>query len=344
LIEDLPKASYYLSLVYKYNRSIPNNINSLVDIYKIIEDKIIRIDSTIKDVLEQLTEGVDYEKLFESSNWWIFTPKTEKGAAYLGVNTEWCTTYGEHCRNPAYQDRDENPFDEYNNQGPLYIIINKSDESDKYQIHLESNQFMDKDDNEFYLDEFNEFLENNMDLFVFFENLGNDIIQKYIENGSVGDLNLSGMPIKTIGNLETVGGDLILSNCTSLTSLGNLETVGGWLTLRDCTSLKDLGNLKTVDGDWLILIDCTSLTSLGNLEEVVDSLNLGNCTSLISLGNLQTVGIDLNLRNCSSLTSLGNLKKVGWKIFLRNTPLLNMFKSGELKKLYPQFEDEKFEL
>ena len=48
---DLPKASYYLSLVYKYNRSIPNNVKYLVDIYKIIEDKIIRIDSTIKDVL-----------------------------------------------------------------------------------------------------------------------------------------------------------------------------------------------------------------------------------------------------------------------------------------------------
>lgn len=76
----------------------------------------------------------------------------------------------------------------------------------------------------------------------------------------------------------------------------------------------------------------------------IPKLDLGNCSSLISLGNLKEVGIDLDLRNCSSLASLGNLKEVGRKIFLRNTPLVDMFKSGELKKLYPQFEDEKFEL
>ncbi len=212
------------------------------------------------------------------------------------------------------------------------------------------------------------------------------IIEDYIKNGSVGDLDLSNITIKTLGNLERVGGNLTLFGCTSLTSLGNLERVGGRLNSYNCTSLKDLGKLKEV-GESLILENCSSLTSLGNLKEVgmglnlenctsltslgnlkevvVGTLNLGNCTSLASLenlkevgeslilahcssltslGNLETVGRRLNLRNCSSLASLGNLKTVGWSIFLRNTPLLNMFKSGELKKLYPQFEDEKFEL
>jgi hypothetical protein len=327
LIEDLPKASYYLSLVYKYNRSIPNNINSLVDIYKIIEDKIIRNDSTIKDVLGQLTEGVDYIKVFETKNWWIFIPKTEKGAAYLGLNTEWCTTYGEHCRNPAYQNRDENAFDEYNNQGPLYIIINKHDEGDKYQIHIEKKQFKDKNDDNFLL---NDFFENNMDLVVFFENLGDGIIQKYIENGSVGDLNLTDMPIKTLGNLETVGGNLLLYGSKFLTSLGNLKKVKGHLKLYESTSLNSLGNLEWVGGI-LNLHGCSSLTSLNNLKRVEKTLNLEDCTSLISLDNLEYVGEWLDLGNCSSLISLGNLKEVGGYLDLSNcTSLISL---GNIKEI-----------
>lgn len=34
----------------------------------------------------------------------------------------------------------------YSNQGPLFIIINKDDPTEKYQYHFESNQFMDRRD------------------------------------------------------------------------------------------------------------------------------------------------------------------------------------------------------
>jgi hypothetical protein len=271
-MEDLPKASYYLSLVYKYNRSIPNNVKYLVDIYKIIEDKIIRIDSPIKDVLKQLIDGVDYIKVFETNNWWLFTPKTEKGAAYLGVNTEWCTTYGEHCRNPAYKNRDENAFNKYNNQGPLYIIINKSDESEKYQIHLEKKEFMNKNDERFDL---NKFIKENDDIGDLFDNLFEHRINKYIVNGSVGDLNLSEMTIKTLGKLQKVGGNLNLNDCTSLKELGNLESVGRNLYLEGCTSLTSLGYLEKVGGD-LVLGDCSTLISLGKLETAAGPIYIEN--------------------------------------------------------------------
>ncbi len=143
------------------------------------------------------------------------------------------------------------------------------------------------------------------------------IIEDYIKNGSVGDLDLSGTPIKTLGKLEKVGGSLYLRNCTSLIDLGKLESVGKGLDLENCTSLTSLGKLETVGG-YLNLGNCTSLTSLENLQTVGSDLNLGNCTSLTSLGNLQTVGGYLSLFGCTSLIDLGNLKRVNGILILQN--------------------------
>ena len=39
-----------------------------------------------------------------------------------------------------------NYYDHYSKQGPLYIMVNKKDQADKYQFHFESNQYMDKED------------------------------------------------------------------------------------------------------------------------------------------------------------------------------------------------------
>jgi hypothetical protein len=332
LLEDLSKAKYYLELVYKYNRSIPNNVETLADIYQIIEDKILNIDSSLKDILEKLDSGVDYEELKGSDNWWVFIPKTEKGAAYLGVNTEWCTADGQYCLNPDYQDR-ENRFDKYNSKANLYIIINKRDESEKYQFHFEDYQFKDKDDED--LKDWEQFLYTNKDLFEIFrkqilrniseiepndytvnffeipeENIVELKLKNFEEKGFRGFLNLYATNIKKIPeHWRTIYGNVSLYECKSLTSLGNIQTVGGYLNLDNCTSLSDLGKLKNVDL-WLYLDNCTSLIDLENLE-TVNELSLYHCTSLISLGNLKKVGGWFALQNCTSLTSLGKLEGVG---------------------------------
>ena len=185
-----------------------------------------------------------------------------------------------------------------------------------------------------------------------------EIIEDYIKNGSVGDLDLSELPIKTLGKLERVGGgELNLFKCTSLISLGNLKKVEGYLSLFGCISLTSLENLQSVGGS-LNLAKCTSLTSLGKLESVGRDLNLENCTSLTSLGNLQTVGGTLNLRDCTSLVSLGNLQIVrGWLVLhncekieslpenlevkrdiqIRNSGLVKYSKE-ELDEMYPKLK------
>jgi hypothetical protein len=90
-------------------------------------------------------------------------------------------------------------------------------------------------------------------------------IQEYIKNGSKGDLDLEGTPLKTLPpNLIEVDGYLFLDN-SQITSLGNLEYVGNNLYLEG-SQITSLGNLEYVGGSlWL---EDSQITSLGNLEYV----------------------------------------------------------------------------
>jgi hypothetical protein len=64
----------------------------------------------------------------------IMIPKTEEAAKYYGRGTRWCTA-GEN----------NNMFDYYNKQGPLYDIIFRGT-GVKWQFHFETAQFMDEQD------------------------------------------------------------------------------------------------------------------------------------------------------------------------------------------------------
>ena len=59
-----------------------------------------------------------------------------------------------------------------------------------------------------------------------------------------GELDLSYTPIKSLGNLTSVGGRLDLED-TPIESLGNLTSVGGSLFLTE-TQIESLGNLTSV--------------------------------------------------------------------------------------------------
>jgi hypothetical protein len=61
---------------------------------------------------------------------------------------------------------------------------------------------------------------------------------RLIEMGVVehydGDLYLDNVPIKSLGELEYVGGALTIINCKQLSSFGKLRSVGGILFIRNC--------------------------------------------------------------------------------------------------------------
>lgn len=96
--------------------------------------------------------------VFSNSQWEVWVPKSFAGSCTLGKGTKWCTAYSD----------DDGYYKEYSSQGPLYILINKSDKSDKYQFHFESGQYMNKEDVSIDHKEFSHIFKNNEDLAKFF--------------------------------------------------------------------------------------------------------------------------------------------------------------------------------
>lgn len=144
-IEDLDKAKEYLEYIYKYNIPVDTNkIKQLADLYNLIKDRVAKETKQLNDILSSLKPN-EYKKLFDGKDWVIYQPITEKASCYLGASTEWCTTWGKYSLDKRYRDR-ENHFKKHASQGPLFIIINKNNQSEKYQFHFETKQYMDKDD------------------------------------------------------------------------------------------------------------------------------------------------------------------------------------------------------
>jgi len=142
--EDLPKANEYLTYVYKHNIPLDfNKIKSLGDIYAVIQKYLVIDQTDLESILPHLSKN-DYEILHDGDEWIIYKPLSEKGACYLGVGTEWCTTWGPYSLNKKDTDK-SNYFSRYS--GDLYVIINKQNPNEeKYQFHINSEQYMNKAD------------------------------------------------------------------------------------------------------------------------------------------------------------------------------------------------------
>ena len=163
-LEDLPKAKEYLEYVYKHTIAFNiNDITTLTDLYNLVKKYYTRDTRDLSSIISALNEK-EYNVVFKGENFTIFIPLTERASCTLGVNTEWCTTWGPESLNPKHRDR-HGRFHNYNAQGPLYILISNSDVNDKYQFHFESKQYMDRDDKQINV---TEFLNKNPDIKNFF--------------------------------------------------------------------------------------------------------------------------------------------------------------------------------
>lgn len=172
-LEDLEKASEYLGYVYSHNVAIDiKKINELGDLYNLVSQFIVKDKLDLPSILTALKENEDYKFLYNGNDWLIYQPLTEKGSSYLGYNTEWCTAWGEYSTNKKHKERNC-LFRKHHNQGPLYIIINKGNNDDKYQFHFESKQYMDKNDRRV---ETGDMLDNNKELkYYFFPSLQREV-------------------------------------------------------------------------------------------------------------------------------------------------------------------------
>ena len=77
-------------------------------------------------------------RIYEDDEIRIIKPEDQNAACYYGQGTQWCTA----------STKSRNYFDEYNDDGPLYIILPKKPTrvGEKYQVHFESSSYMNEND------------------------------------------------------------------------------------------------------------------------------------------------------------------------------------------------------
>lgn len=72
--------------------------------------------------------------IYQGPEGWVRIPMTNAASCYLGQNTRWCTA-----------GRKDNMFDYYNKSDKLFVIYDKATK-ERYQLHINSGQFMDAAD------------------------------------------------------------------------------------------------------------------------------------------------------------------------------------------------------
>ena len=132
--EDFYKVTEYLTTFTNNLSKMPNKdimtYKSLPDLAKVIQPYEGQKDISKKQQVRDIKKGA--KKVMETKNWLVISPTTKEAACYYGANTKWCTAAKEF-----------NQFDNYNDRGPLYIFINKEDNT-KFQFHAETFQFMNE--------------------------------------------------------------------------------------------------------------------------------------------------------------------------------------------------------
>lgn len=102
------------------------------DFVESISNDILRKISIKK---KELPKG-NAETVYEDGDVRIVVPHDEAAACYYGQGTRWCTASTEG----------DNYFEQYDQRGPLFILIPKKQKYDreKYQLHFNSNSFMNE--------------------------------------------------------------------------------------------------------------------------------------------------------------------------------------------------------
>lgn len=151
-LEDKDKIREYLGLFHTHKKNLPvkdiGRIKSSGELFKILKDAGV-IGVSVSGInpgeLQALVQSKDIKFMGDLPKWLVYVPITVKGSCYLGKETEWCTA--------KYKEGDErNMFNYYNKDGELWVFINKQPsgaEPTKIQIHFDSGQIMDQDDQDY---------------------------------------------------------------------------------------------------------------------------------------------------------------------------------------------------
>ncbi len=325
-----------------------DSLNKLED-YLDKPDIKINLDKLLK--AKEIEIAAELTPIFITPNVLVYNPKTEEQSRKYGANTRWCTAARENCK-----------FNNYNYDGPLYIIISRSNPTIKFQLHIESDSLMDASDNVIEINKMLEFLNNDSQLYIWLEKLvlnnftlivadnefviGLSFLQKSILNLTNSDILLSSFQEKykmeiNITQLLRVNNIELLKNNTLINkSLSKIK----FLTFDDTfnqpfgNSLDELVNLENLstEGSFNQSLG-NSLDNLVKLRQLflTGSFNKSLGNSLDNLGKLEKLHLGNNF-NQPLGNSLDNLVKLRELTFGNNfnQPLGNSLNNlKELREL-----------
>ena len=116
-------------------RKLPAGEND-INRYKTAQQLYTTMDR-YEDPVDDADQG-KADKVYEDGDVKVVIPRDQAAACAYGRQTRWCTA----------ATKGTNYFEQYNKDGPLYILLPKSPDTpgEKYQLHFPTSSFMDKDD------------------------------------------------------------------------------------------------------------------------------------------------------------------------------------------------------
>jgi len=130
------------------------SVKSKLDKKDINQYKFHDLESTLDGIfnadIDQTTDTEEFPKgtkvLYNGPLGWLVIPETEAASCELGRGTKWCTA-----------SKNNNMFNYYAKDDPLYIWRDAQEGGAKYQFHFDSRQFMDAQDRPISTDKLNYF-------------------------------------------------------------------------------------------------------------------------------------------------------------------------------------------
>jgi len=120
---------------YKRSRAFPPEYK---DIMRISYNQLLNFIRSYDAPPTELKDKGRSTQIYSDSEVRIIIPEDQTAACYYGQGTRWCTA----------ATKGTNYFNQYSRQGKLYILLptHPNDEGEKYQLHFETDQYMDKED------------------------------------------------------------------------------------------------------------------------------------------------------------------------------------------------------
>jgi len=181
----------------------------------------------------------EVEQVYEDDEIRIVHPEDQTAACYYGQGTRWCTA----------STKSRNYFDDYNSDGPLYIVLPKKPKykGEKYQLHFESFSFMNENDETV----------NLYRLTKRFPQIHKLFHDKIVENGQEAMYRGEGGATALLADPETLENweDIVENEIKPrvLKWIETPESVYDWLGLKRFEQRAKVSSTTSVNRDWLSL-------------------------------------------------------------------------------------------